>query len=162
MKNTHFLYVLIPIICLIAACEQAGRSLITEQQIKVKTAVQHFTDSIAADVSKDGPIAWLKYFNDSPDFFMISDGQMVFNNYAAADRFIKTTLVRTMAKIDLKWNDTRIDALAPGMAVIASGFNENITDNQGKTTLYAGYFTAVAQQTAGGWRLRNVHWSIKH
>ena len=162
MKNTHFVYVLIPVICLIASCEQAGKSLVTEQQIKVKTAVQHLTDSIAADITRDGPIAWLKYFNDSPDFFMIADGQMVFKDYTAADKFIKTTLIKTIAKIDLKWSDTRIDALAPGMAVIASGFHESITDRQGKTTPYDGYFTAMAQQTAGGWRLRNAHWSIKH
>ena len=158
----HFVYGLIPVICLAISCGQANQTLVAEQQIKVKTTVQHFADSIAADVTKDGPIAWLKYFNDSPDFFMISDGQMVFKDYAAADRFIKTTLMRTVAKIALKWNDTRIDPLAPDMAAIATGFHEDITDNRGKIISYDGYFTAIAQKNVNGWQLRNAHWSIKH
>ncbi len=144
------------------SCNSTNRDLVAGQQAKIKADVQQFADSIASGVTHDGPIAWLKYFNDSPDFFMISDGQMVFPDHNAADKFIKTTLVKTIMRINLKWSDTRIDPLAPDMALIASGFHEDLTDSKGIITKFDGYFTAVAQKTTKGWLLRNAHWSIKH
>jgi len=93
---------------------------------------------------------------------MISDGQMVFPNHEAAEKFIKTTLVKTITKINLKWNNTRIDPLTPDMALMASGFHEDLTDNKDVITKCDGYFTALVQKTGKGWQLRDAHWSIKH
>jgi hypothetical protein len=150
------------IVCIIASCQSGNTPITPEQSETVKTNVQQFADSIAISVTHDGPIAWLKYFNDSPDFFMISDGQMVFPDHEAADKFIKTSLIKIITGINLKWNNTRIDPLTPDMALIASGFHEDLTDNKGLITKFDGYFTAIAQKTTKGWRLRDAHWSIKH
>ena len=162
MKHLIFSVVFLLSIYLVMSCNSANQNLVTEQQAKVKTEVKQFADSIAVNVSKNGPIAWLKYFNDSPEFFMASDGQLVFRDHAAAQQFITGTLVKTINKINLRWNNVRIDALTPGLAVIGAGFHEDLTDNQGKTTPYNGYFTGVAQKGDKGWQLRDAHWSLKH
>ena len=147
---------------LMASCKSGNQDIVAEQQAKVKTGVTQFADSIATNITRDGPIAWLKYFNDSPTFFMASDGQLVFNSHDAADKFIKTTLIKAITKINLKWSNLRIDPLTPDIAMMAANFHEDLTDNTDKTTPCDGYFTAVAQQTGKGWQLRNAHWSIKH
>jgi len=162
MKHLIFSFALLLSIFLVMSCNSASQNLVAEQQNKVKTEVKQFTDSIATNVSKDGPIAWLKYFNDSPGFFMASDGQLVFPDHAAAQQFITGTLVKTISKINLRWYNLRIDALTPGLAAIGAGFHEDLTDNQGKTSPYNGYFTGVAQKRDKGWQLRDAHWSLKH
>ncbi len=145
-----------------SACNNANQTVVAGQQAKVKAGVQQLADSIAADITRDGPIAWLKYFEDSPEFFMASDGQLVFADHQTADKFITGTLIKNISKINLNWNSMRIDALSPEFAQIASGFHEDLTDSKGKITSFDGYFTAIAQQTPKGWMLRNAHWSIKH
>jgi FlaG/FlaF family flagellin (archaellin) len=162
MKNRTIVIGAILIAGIVSACNSSTQSLVTGQQAKVKTAVQQFADSIATGVTHDGPIAWLKYFDHSPAFFMASDGQLVFPDQQAADKFITGTLVKSISKINLSWTNLRVDALTPEMGLIAAGFHEDITDSKGNTTSYNGYFTGIAQQTNKGWQLRDAHWSIKH
>ncbi|WP_448700988.1 hypothetical protein ACFGVR_02800 [Mucilaginibacter sp. AW1-3] len=162
MKHRMISFAIVLGTCLIMACNQANQSLVVEQQAKVKTAVQQFADTIATNITKSGPIAWLKYFDHSDTFFMASDGQLVFRDHEAAEQFITGTLVKSISKINLQWNNLRVDPLTPGLAVMAAGFHEDLTDSQGNVTGYNGYFTAVAQKTDKGWQLRDAHWSIKH
>lgn len=151
------------IIGIIASCKPDKAHPITpEQSATVKTNITQLADSIAFNITKNGPIAWLKYFDHSPAFFMVSDGQLVFPDQQAADKFITGTLVKGISKIDLSWNNLRVDVLSPDMALMAAGFHEDITDSKGITTQYNGYFTGIAQQTNKGWQLRDAHWSIKH
>jgi len=164
------------IVCGLLSCQPAGHGPDAGQAnppaaqansgareaISVKDSVGQLAAAIARDISKDGPSAWLRYFDDAPPFFMASDGQLVFPDHQAAGKFISGVLVRQIRHIDLKWNNLRIDSLTPGMALMASDFHEDITDSTGKTIASDGYFTGIAQQTPGAWKLRNAHWSIKH
>jgi hypothetical protein len=134
----------------------------TSGAISVKDSAGAMAAAIARDISKDGPMAWLRYFDDASPFFMASDGQLVFPDHQAASKFISEVLVRQIRHIDLKWNNLRIDSLTTGMALIASDFHEDITDSTGKSIAFDGYFTGIAQQTPGAWKLRDAHWSIKH
>jgi hypothetical protein len=122
-------------------------------------SVKKFAESMAQDVSGKGPVEWLQYFKNSPDFFMASDGQLVFPNYDSASNFIKNTLPKKISKIELSWKNIRVDSLAEGLASLSADFHEDITDNTGKKIPEDGYFTSVAQYTIQGWRLCNAHWS---
>jgi hypothetical protein len=117
------------------------------------------TSSIAKDVLRNGPVAWLTYFENTPDFFMVSDGQLVFPNIETAKKIINNTLLKTIQKIELRWSNIQIDPLTNKLASISAAFNEDITDSTRKTTPHAGYFTAIACQTSQGWKLHNAHWS---
>ncbi len=133
-----------------------------QQAAKVTDRVKQMAGSIAQDISKDGPAAWLKYFDNTPAFFMASDGQLAFADHNAAEQFINGTLVKTITHINLKWGEVRVDPLTEQMGLMACTFHEDLTDVQGKTTPCNGYFTAIAQETKDGWKLRDAHWSIKH
>lgn len=144
----------------IVSCNAKKETLTTKQIADVKDSVQIMAASIATTISQQGPTAWLQYFEDVPNFYMASEGKLVFPNYDTAKNFINNTLVNIIHTITLRWSDVRIDPLTTGLANIAATFHEDITDASGKTTPQDGYFTGLAHQTAKGWKLLNAHWSV--
>ena len=151
-----------PLITLIFSCNHQQQKLTPDQASNVKTSVTNLTVNIASDVSTKGPIAWLNYFENSPDFFMASEGQIVFHNYASAQTFIQDTLTKNISKIHLQWSHIRVNALSTQTASIGSNFHEDMTIiASNKTISVDGYFTATAILTNNGWKLRNLHWSLK-
>lgn len=46
----------------------------------VKDSVGAMTDQISKDLFIRGPVAWLDYFEDSPDFYMASEHQVFRKN----------------------------------------------------------------------------------
>jgi hypothetical protein len=120
-----------------------------------------FAASIESGISKNGPIAWLNYFEDSPDFFMASNGELVFKDYQNAHSFITNVLVKNISKINITWRNIKVDPYGADWGSVGADFHEDLTDPSGKTITVEGYFTATAHKTTSGWKLRNVHWSIK-
>ena len=142
------------------SCNSRKDTLTAQQLLEVKKDVQKLMDMTAKDISTDGPTAWLNYFENTPDFFMVSDGQLVFPNYDSATSFIQNTLVKQIKTVELKWSDVRIDPLTDRLAVVAATWNEDLTDFAGNTITPRGYFTAVAERTSQQWKFRNAHWSL--
>jgi hypothetical protein len=116
-------------------------------------------DSIAHDVSAGGPTAWLRYFDSSGHFSMVNQGYLVFPNLDSAAAGVHQ-FAAGIRKITLTWSDIRIDSLTPQFAAAGSVFREVMTDMKGNPMTFEGYFTAVAEETPAGWRLRNAHWSM--
>ncbi|MDB4911743.1 MAG: hypothetical protein JWO39_2566 [Gemmatimonadetes bacterium] len=139
-------------------CVRIDRASTTESQ---KQGITAMTDSIASDLRANGPNAWLRYFEQSPGFFMASDGSMAFPSNDSATKAVRTIAV-VLKHADLKWGALRIDSLSPGMAQLAVPFDESLVDSAGNETKISGYFTGLAQRGEAGWKLRNAHWSIVH
>jgi hypothetical protein len=131
----------------------AGRAL------EVRASVKLLADSIARDVTREGPNAWLRYFETSPGFFMASGGSLAFPNNDSAATFVRA-FASGIRRLELTWNDVRIDPLTQRLAVMGAAFHEVMTDTAGREMQFGGYFTAVAEETPAGWRLRDAHWSI--
>ncbi|HEY1422410.1 MAG TPA: hypothetical protein VGF20_03085 [Candidatus Acidoferrum sp.] len=136
-----------------------GSELTSAQKQVVEDGVRRLMLGVAHDVSTDGPVAWHKYFADSPAFFMAVDGQLAFANSEAAaagtDNFAKT-----IQHIELHWGDqVRVDALTAEFAVVATPWVEVQTDLKGHAATTSGFFTAVAENRDGQWRFRDAHWS---
>jgi hypothetical protein len=146
----------------ISSCSHNPEVLTQRQRSIVTDSVNQMMASAESAVSRDGPVAWLRYFSGAPDFFMASDGQIVFPTSDSAAHFIKNTLVKIISKIVLHWSNIRIDPLTPGLAFVGAAFHEDLTDASGKKLPQDGYFTAIAQKTKEGWKLRNAHWSSKN
>jgi hypothetical protein len=127
----------------------------------ITKSVRQMLDSIAINVSSEGPVAWLHYFENTPEFFMASDGQMNFQNNDSAKDLINNSIIKQINKIGLNWNNIRIDVLTGTYASIGSEFHEEITYTAGHKSSVNGYFTALAHRSSLGWQLRNLHWSYK-
>ena len=147
------------IFCFISSCSNNTESFTPKERSLVKDSVQLMAESIAKDISREGPIIWLRYFENTPDFFMAADGQLEFPNIDTATNFINNILIKIMPKIQLRWSNIRIAPLTAKLASVSAVYHEDITDPTGKTTPHDGYFTGIAHQTPQGWKLRNAHWS---
>lgn len=121
--------------------------------------VRTFMRVVAHDVTRDGPLTWLKFFDAGPQFFMAVNGQLAFPNATAAAEGTRS-FARTISHIELTWgDDLRVDPLTAGLAVVAASWHEVQVDKNGHRVEEAGYFTGVAEYRGGRWRLRDAHWS---
>lgn len=158
MRLFHFFTILFLFLYGIS-CDNQAKPLAQYQLMMVKNNVQKMMDSVSENISLNGPIAWLEHFENSPEFFMASDGQLVFPNIDSAESFIRNILVNRIHKIKLEWSDVQVDPISISFAGVAANWHEDITDSANKTVSQSGYFTAIAVNTSNGWRLRNAHWS---
>jgi hypothetical protein len=156
---TTLCFILISSTFYVSSCRHDSASLTQTQYAMVKNSVTEMVESISKNVSDKGPVAWLLYFENAPDFFMASEGQLKFPNIDTATNFINKTLVRNISKIELHWSHIRIDPLTRELASIGAIFHEDILNTDKKTIPVDGYFTGIAHQTPQGWKLRNAHWS---
>lgn len=137
-----------------------SQSMTAERSAAVDQSVRAFAQTVAHDVTQEGPSAWRRHFADSPEFFMAADGRLVFPNSAAATAGIQD-LPRTIKQIDLRWgDDLRVDPLTPDLAVVAMSFREIQVSPQGKRVEENGFFTGIAEHRDGRWQFRNAHWSV--
>ena len=162
MTNLSFkLIILFLATTLMFSCKQNAATFTANDAATVKAGVQKLADSTEKAMLDKGPLGWLDYFENSPDFFMASDGSLSFSDYNTADLFIKNTLVKQISKINLKFIDMRIDPLSAQTATMGANFHEYMLDASNKSKEIDGYFTATAHLTDKGWKYRNLHWSIK-
>jgi hypothetical protein len=152
---------LLLVVCLNVSCKNTGAVFSADESKLVKDSVTTMTANIASDVSKKGPIAWLDYFEDLPGFFMASDGQMAFKDYASAKTVILNTLVKGISKITLNWQNVRVDPLTPAFANFGADFHEDLVLSHIVHVTIDGYVTATAHFDGNKWKLRNMNWAIK-
>ncbi len=144
---------------LMTRCNPLPTTLTVAQTSAVADSVTRLASDIAKAVDQQGPVAWLQYFSQTPDFYMASDGRLSFVGYASARAFILDTLTKQLIRIHLQWSGLRIDPISPQAAMMAASFQEKLTDSSGKELAIHGYFSAWVKQTDQGWKLANAHWS---
>ena len=148
-----------------AACApcQAARShseaMTPGEAVAVDRAVRAFMQTVSHSVTQDGPLAWTKYFEAGPAFFMAVNGQMAFPNADAAQEGTRK-FAQTIRRIELKWgDDLRVDPLTNEFAIVAASWREIQVDTAGHSITETGYFTGLAEYRDGRWQFRNAHWS---
>jgi ketosteroid isomerase-like protein len=124
---------------------------------QIDPAIRQMAAAIARDVSKDGPLAWLRYF-DQDRFLMAVDGKLQFDGIASAKAFMEQ-FAKGVSRLQLTWTDVRVEVLGARSASLAASYRETITDTAGHSMEPSGYFTGVAVKTPAGWKLRIAHWS---
>jgi hypothetical protein len=126
----------------------------------IAESVRAFADGVARDVSQHGPSAWRAYFADTAAFFMAAEGRLVFPSRDSATRGIDG-LERAIAHIQLRWGDSlRVDALVPGLAMMAVPYEESRVDRAGHRVDERGFFTGLVEHRGRGWQFRDAHWSV--
>jgi hypothetical protein len=149
----------------VAACLPSGadashtHSVTPNGAAPVDQAVRAFMQTVCDSVTQDGPMAWIKYFDASPAFFMAVNGQMAFPSTAAAQEGTRK-FAQTIRHIELKWgDDLRVDPLTNEFAVVAVSWREIQVDTTGHSVTETGYFTGLAEYREGRWQFRDAHWS---
>jgi hypothetical protein len=135
-------------------------SLTPERAAAVTGEVRAFMQSVAQDVTRDGPTAWRREFADTPAFFMAVDGRMAFADSAAVTAGLPA-VAAMIKQIELKWgDDLRVDPLTRNLAVVGTSWHEVQVDAAGKRVEESGYFTGVVEYREGRWQFRDAHWSL--
>jgi hypothetical protein len=141
------------------ASAQPPQSLSPAESAAVESAVKAFAQTVAHDVTHDGPLAWRKYLEDSPAFFMAVNGAMAFPDSAATKSGLDA-FAPTIKHIELKWgDDLRVDPLTPNLAVVAATYHELQVPTSGQPHEETGFFTGLAELQGGRWQFRDAHWS---
>lgn len=155
-------YILITVILLLfvlSACRNTDNDTLEQSKsAAIQDSVRTAAVKIEKDISSEGPKAWLKHFDHSSRFFMVSDGKLVFPNYDSAAVFVNN-FAEHIRSIQLKWSNINIQPLTGNLAVMGADFNEAITDTSGRQMPVHGYCTALFEHQNTGWKLRNLHWS---
>jgi hypothetical protein len=142
-----------------AAVASHSHSVTPDGASSVDQAVRAFMQSVSHSVTQDGPVAWIKYFDTSPAFFMAVNGQMAFPNSTAAQEGTRT-FAQTIRHIELKWgDDLRVDPITNEFAVVAVSWREIQVDTAGHSVTETGYFTGLTEYREGRWQFRDAHWS---
>jgi hypothetical protein len=145
--------------CIPSGADASRSHSVTEDGVATDRAVRAFMQAVSHAVTQDGPMAWIKYFEAGPAFFMAVNGQMAFPNTAAAQEGTRK-FAQTIRHIELKWgDDLRVDPLTNELAVVAVSWREIQIDTAGRSVTETGYFTGLAEYREGGWLLRDAHWS---
>jgi hypothetical protein len=136
-----------------------AQALTPERAAAVDSGVRAFMRGVAHGVTQDGPVAWRKYFADTPAFFMAVNGKIAFANSAEVTAGLPQVAL-AIKQIELKWgDDLRVDPLAPDLAVVAAPYHEFQVWADGHRVEDSGYFTGIAQYRDGRWQFRDAHWS---
>jgi hypothetical protein len=136
-----------------------SHSVTSDGASSVDQAVRTFMQTVAHSVTQDGPMAWIKYFDTSPAFFMAVNGQIAFPTTAAAQEGTRT-FAQTIRHIELKWgDDLRVDPLTNEFVVVAVSWREIQVDTAGHSVTETGYFTGLVEYREGRWQFRDAHWS---
>ena len=128
---------------------------ISAERDSVQAMLKEFTDKMnAGDLVGAG-----KLYSDDSLFGWIENGSFAYRN--AADVRASLLTLKNIPRIDLKYYETHIDVLAPGVASVRTEFSQAFLDKQGKGNTYGGYLTLTAVHEKDGWRMRNGHTSSR-
>lgn len=142
-----------------AAVEQ-GHGLPAEERARVEQQVRDFLGRVAQEVTRDGPTAWRGEFAEGQEFFMASDGKLVFGDGRAAAEGMDD-VAKAIKRIELRWGkDLKVDVLTPALAVVGTSWQERQETSQGQVVNESGYFTGVTEKQEGRWVFRDAHWSV--
>ena len=119
---------------------------------------QAFFDSIPPALAAEGPSAWLDFFEDSPSFFMASDGAMAFPDRTSAQAFLDD-FSHNVSAMSLEWIQPRFETLSAGVVVVIASYQEILTMKDGAVSSFGGTVSGVIRTHAGAWRLQHLHWS---
>lgn len=130
------------------------------ERTAVEESVRGFMARVSQEVTTEGPTAWSKEFETGPNFFMASEGKLLFATGEAAAKAIPG-LTQMIKHIALRWeNDLRVDVLNPNLAVVGTTYQEVRESPDGEEITENGYFTGLAEKQDGQWRFRDAHWSV--
>lgn len=148
------------VVAAVAACGPPASTspLDSDQSAAIEDSVTRLFESIPASLAENGPIAWLPYFDEGPEFFMASDGVLVFPSRDSATVFVRG-LAERISTIELRWVNMRVASLGPGVAVVGAAYEETVTDTAGTAIEFGGFMTGVARHHEDGWRVQSLHWS---
>ena len=139
------------------AAPEAAR-LTNAHRLAMADSVRQTLDNFVRAVGAMDPDAIATYYADDPDMRWIEDGEIAYRSPREVAQAIRQ-LSETMASTSLTYDGTEIAPVAPGVAVVVTGFAQQFTTHTGETGGFAGAITAVMVNRGGRWFFLSGHTS---
>ncbi|MGV3707547.1 MAG: YybH family protein [Gemmatimonas sp.] len=134
-------------------------SLRIAQTNAVRDSVQALLDDFTARMNaKDMDALGAVYSSDSA-FYWIEAAGVRYRSVKDIRNGLQS--LRSIPEIDFKFYETRIDVLAPTIAIVRTEFSQTFVEGTSKGTTYGGYMTITVIREADGWKFRNGHTSSR-
>lgn len=127
-------------------------------RIAIADSVRLTLDNFVRAVGAMDPEAIATYYADDPDMRWIEDGEVAYRSPREVAEAIRQ-LSQTMSATSLTYDGTEIVPVAPGVAVVVTGFAQQFTTLGGETGGFAGAITAVMVNRGGLWLFLSGHTS---
>lgn len=98
------------------------------------------------------------FYSDRPDMRWIEDGEIVYRSRREVAAAIRATNA-TMAASSVTYDGAEVIPVAPGVAVLVTGFAQQFTTHEGETGGFAGAITAVMVHEGDRWHFLSGHTS---
>jgi ketosteroid isomerase-like protein len=114
--------------------------------------------SVPTALGDRGPAAWLDFFEDTPSFFMASDGAIAFADRVTAETFLDD-FSRKVSGMVLEWHQPRFEDLGGDIVAVTASYDETIRMRDGTESSFGGHMSGVIRRQGGRWRFQHLHWS---
>lgn len=114
--------------------------------------------SLPLDLERDGPTAWLSWFEPTPDFRMAAYGGLEFDGYAAAVERVRS-LATIVRRVELELATPRVTPLGPGLSAVGVAYRQRLEFTDRPTLVEQGYLSGVLRESEHRWRFVELHWS---
>ena len=115
-------------------------------------------ESVPGALASGGPAAWLDLFEETPSFFMASDGAITFADRPSAAAFLGDFSQQVTA-MRLAWHEPRFEHLAGDIVVVTASYDESLTMADGTASSFGGRVSGVIRRQGGAWGFQHLHWS---
>jgi hypothetical protein len=97
-------------------------------------------------------------YSDRADFRFLESGAVQYANAAA----VRTALagVAPGQRIETRYDDIAVQALAPGLAAVSARFSSEFRDSSSVLFGFSGVVSIVLAHEPGGWRIASGHSSV--
>jgi hypothetical protein len=143
---------------LIAACTPAAPPFTPAQRAAVEDSVREVTARLAAEISAHGYRAFVPVMDSAPGYVWAYNGFLPFTSFDSMAAWARSG-PEPASPETFAWDSVRIEALAPGIATVATTYVESLPDSAGRPKTEKGAFTAVALHRADGWKFTDAHTS---
>ena len=140
---------------LLAGCTPSAASFTAEHAVSIRDSAQ----ALLAEFSRLSAAAhWDSLgalYSDRADFRFLESGSIQYASAAA----VRAALAGVPAgqRIETRYDDVAVQALAPGLAVVAARFATEFRDSTTVLFGFGGAISLVLAHEAGGWRIVSGH-----
>jgi len=138
-----------------SACSAPSVTLTDAHALAIGDSLRTTLASYAGSANAADRDSLIRFYNDSPEFLWAANGKIGTRSVSAM-----RTVFASLAPYKswhVEYKDPVIHALAPGIASVATEYEQTLADSAGRTITYAGALTMIWVNTTAGWKIVEGH-----
>jgi hypothetical protein len=155
MPKARSLHAAIGFLGLLTGCAATTPPVLTPaQSVAIRDSVRAALGGYIERMNHHDIDSLLRFYVDDERFNWVADGRLI---PSLTDIRKGIEAVSGFSRWHLEYTDTRIVALAPGVASVSTLYTQSLADSTGKGFSFGGALTMNFIDTPGGWKLLDGH-----